>query len=174
MDENMSLPRMIHRICCRSFVAFMCGMPLSGCGGSANGYQAVSGAVTFQGKPVQDGAIQFCTDGAQRVVCGGAMIRDGKYQLPREHGLKPGSYLVKISSAQRIANPDKAQAEMNPFRTRELIPAKFNTNSELKIEVRADEPAQFNFDLQSLNKRDTTALSKTLMVTVYRRALGFP
>lgn len=126
----------------------MCCLPISGCGGSGDGYRAVSGAVTFQGNLIQEGAIQFCTDSKPSVVRGGAMIRDGNYQVPREHGLVPGSYVVRISSAERIANPDKTQAEMSPFRTRERIPAKYNTESELKIEVRADQPAQFNFDLK--------------------------
>jgi hypothetical protein len=124
-------------------------MPLSGCGGSDDGYQAVSGMVTFQGNLVPEGTIQFFTKGAQPVVCGGAMIRDGAYHLPREHGLAPGSYLVRINSPERIAVPGNVKDEMMaPFQTRDRIPAKFNTDSAINIKILAGTPAQFNFDLQ--------------------------
>ena len=148
MDWKMSLVKMVFRNCGLACLVLLCCLPLIGCGGSANNYKAVSGAVTFQGKPVPEGAIQFCTDAKPPVVCGGAMIRDGKYQLPRDHGLAPGHYLVRITSTERIDNPDKAKNEMAPFFTRERIPAKYNSESELKVEVHPDKPTEFNFDLK--------------------------
>lgn len=148
MNQMRLLPRMAVRIGCLFCVAWLCCIPLPGCGRTGSSYQEVTGKVTFQGELIKEGAIQFFTDGAQPAVCGGAMIRDGNYQLPAEHGLNPGCYLVRISSAERIDNPDKAQAEMSPFWTRERIPAKFNTESKLKIEFQAGQPAQFIFNLQ--------------------------
>lgn len=147
-DPKMHLTSRRRQTAVFAYVASICSMPFIGCGGSGNDYQAVSGVVTFQGKPIQEGAIQFFTLGDQPVVCGGAMIRDGAYELPRDHGLPPGAYLVRISWPERIPIPEEEQDPMNPFRTRELIPAKFNTESQLKIDVRSDQPAQFNFDLE--------------------------
>lgn len=127
---------------------WLCCLFLSGCGSSGNGYQAVTGTVKFQGQPIQEGAIQFCTDSKPPIVHGGAMIRDGKYQLPRDHGLAPGNYLVRITSTERIDNPDKAKNEMAPFFTRERIPTKYNIKSELKVEVASGKPTEYNIDLK--------------------------
>ena len=144
----MRLSKMDCRFRALAYVALLCCLPLVGCGGPENNFKAVSGKVSFQGSPVPEGAIQFCTDSASPVVSGGAMIRDGQYQLPREHGLGPGKYLVRITSTERIDNPDKAKNEMAPFFTRERIPAKYNTQSELKVVVEADKPTEFNFELK--------------------------
>lgn len=144
----MYLPRGMERI---PFFAgvMICSCLLSGCGGASSPYQPVTGAVKFQGQPIDEGSIQFCTAGAQPVVVGGSMIRGGKYELPQTHGLAPGSYVVRITSPERIANTEKSSTEMMaPFRTRERIPAKYNTESELKIEVHADKRAEFDFDLK--------------------------
>lgn len=148
MAKKHRLPKIVDRVCGLVCVVIHCCLPLSGCGGSGNGQQAVSGVVTFQGNKIPDGSVQFCTDSTPSVVRGGAMIRDGGYQVPGEHGLTPGNYIVRITSAERIDNPDKAKNEMSPFFTRERIPAKYNTESQLKIEVRADKPTKFDFDLK--------------------------
>ncbi|MGE3803419.1 MAG: hypothetical protein AB7K24_01960 [Gemmataceae bacterium] len=119
---------------------------LSGCD-SGQGYQSISGIVKFQGAPVEQGRIQFFTTGENPTPQGGAMIVKGEYRVPREHGLKPGKYLVRISSPESTgaAGAD----DMAPPPTRERIPSKYNTASELTVEVRAGERGEFNFDLES-------------------------
>jgi hypothetical protein len=117
---------------------------LAGCGRDP-GYQSVSGLVRFKGQPLDQGSIQFCRTGEQTGVYAGAMIANGRYVVPKEHGLKPGTYLVRISSTVR----DESKAsEMNPFLTRERIAASFNASSKLTVEVRAGEPGDFNFDVE--------------------------
>ncbi|OAI38680.1 hypothetical protein AYO40_01615 [Planctomycetaceae bacterium SCGC AG-212-D15] len=128
-------------------VSLSCAL-LLGCGAAGGDYQEVSGLVTFQGEPISDGSIQFLTGDTQLAPVGGSMIRDGEYLLPQDHGLKPGTYVVRISAPQRVPNPHR-EDEMSPaFLSRERIPATFNTKSTLRIEVRAGEPSQFDFDLQ--------------------------
>jgi hypothetical protein len=119
-------------------------MLLVGCG-SRDGYQSVSGSVTFRGGPLEQGTIQFFCTGEQPIPCGGAMIEKGRYQVPKEHGLKPGTYLVRISSTERVEN--QGGDSMNPFLTRERIPSQYNAESKLTVEVRAGERGEFNFDL---------------------------
>jgi hypothetical protein len=140
---------LIERVPPVSFLLGLLGCALlSGCGSSGDGYQAVSGSVTYQGERISDGTIQFFSAGEQPVLCGGAMIRDGEYRLPQEHGLKPSNYLVKISATEKLPNPDKDEVAMNPFLARERIPSRFNTESTLTVEVQAGKRALFNFDLQ--------------------------
>ena len=121
-----------------------------GCGDASRQHHEVSGWVTFKGEAVVDGTIQFFTVGEKPFLAGGAMIRDGEYRLPAEHGLKPGSYVVRISSPETVKPPTHAQHDvMNvPFLSRERIPSKFNTESILKIEVRVGEPGEFDFTLE--------------------------
>jgi hypothetical protein len=117
---------------------------LAGCAHD-DGYQPVSGTIRFKGEPVKLGSIQFYRTGAETGVCGGTGIKDGKYEVPKEHGLKPGTYLVRISATEKVEG--KARDEMNPFLSRETLPAKYNTQSNLTVEVRAGERGQFDFDL---------------------------
>src|SRR5688572_18410502 len=69
-----------------------------GCGRS-DGRQLVSGTVTFQGKPLDQGTIDFYAAGKSTVEAG-ALITEGKYEIPADKGLLPGKYLVKIQSTE--------------------------------------------------------------------------
>jgi hypothetical protein len=119
----------------------------AGCGGSQSGLQPISGKVTFKGVALPDGTIQFCKDGPQPVVYGGALIRNGAYELPVAHGLPPGDYVVRISSPERTNPAANDGGTMSAVEFRERIPAKYNEKSELKIEVRADQKTVFDFAL---------------------------
>ncbi|MGC4003020.1 MAG: hypothetical protein QM811_07745 [Pirellulales bacterium] len=120
----------------------------AGCGGSRNGFQPVTGMVTFQGETVADGTIQFYQAGPPPVMYGGAMIRNGKYELPATHGLPAGDYVVRISSPER-ANPAETDGgTMSAVAFRERIPARYNEKSELKITVQPGESTVFDFPLE--------------------------
>ena len=121
-------------------------VPLSGCDG-VGGYQTVTGSVTFRGEPLTAGSIQFFTPGEPPVLYAGTVIAQGTYALPKDHGLKPGQYLVRISSTERVPTTEGAISSMNPARVQERLPSKYNTESTLRVEVRAGEEGTFNFDL---------------------------
>src|SRR5688572_29821884 len=63
---------------------------------------AVSGAVTYQGKPVEDGMIQFIPSAETQGPTAGAEIKDGKYSIPAQSGPVPGSYRVEVSSYRDV------------------------------------------------------------------------
>ncbi len=65
------------------------------------GRRALHGVVSYQGQPVDYGAIQFMPDDLQHGVSSGGMIEDGKYQLKLSQGRPAGSYQVMISSPDR-------------------------------------------------------------------------
>lgn len=74
----------------------------SGCSGASDGPVRfpISGAVTFDGKPVLDGEIFFQPDekagnSGPATVAG---IRDSKYSVPVEQGVVGGPYVVKITA----------------------------------------------------------------------------
>lgn len=115
---------------------------------------AVSGRVQLDGKPLESGAIQFLpVEGGSSggvPVSGGTVIQDGAYEIGREKGLTPGTYRVSITSAAGGTSPpaDEAPGPALPP-AKDLIPAKYNVQSTLKAEVKANGPNTFDFDLNS-------------------------
>ncbi len=111
---------------------------LSGC--SAN--HSVSGKVTLDDAPLQEGYIAFVPEGPGQG--GGSQIADGKYSIQT----LPGKYRVEITASKLMPLPD-GQVGMDGAKeeVRQYIPAQYNTNTELKAEVPASGPA--DFQLQS-------------------------
>lgn len=124
----------------------------AGCGGSDPlGRRAVSGTVTLDGVPVKQGRIDF-QPLQQGGVPSGATISDGKYAIPEEKGLPVGKYRVTINAADTGAvgglGSDGLPGDVAPV-PKELIPAKYNTETTLTAEVGDKEPYEFNYDLKS-------------------------
>ena len=70
----------------------------SGCGGSADGRLPVSGAVTLDGTPLDQGVIAFHSEEAGRPPVETTILA-GAYFIAADKGLLPGSYKVAIDSA---------------------------------------------------------------------------
>jgi hypothetical protein len=100
------------------------------------GRRPIHGKISFQGKPVDYGSIQFQPEVPQRGVSSGGMIADGSYQLKLAAGLPPGPYQVMISSPDR-GKQEKMEGPPGDERTlsAERIPQKYNLKSTLKVEV---------------------------------------
>src|SRR5262245_24475246 len=121
---------------------------LSGCA-DPRARQEVTGQVTLQGKPVEDGIIQFAPLDGQGTG-DGAQIVNGKYRIPREKGLSPGKYRVSIyagdgRSGAGDASPDSPHAGSRPGKER--VPPEYNERSEVIKEVIKDGPNKFDFDV---------------------------
>ena len=124
---------------------------VAGCGpGNPQGRLPISGEVTFNGKPLEIGNLSF-TAQESGGVRSGAIIRDGQYAIEKLKGLPPGEYLVRIHSAVEAAPLDEP-APPGPTQDRpgkELVPARYNVESQLTIVVKPDENRPFNFTLTS-------------------------
>ena len=121
---------------------------LVGCEGKdPYGRQPISGTITFQGTVLQSGVIDFlpAMDGQRAGTR--AMIEGGKYAVPAEHGLMPGHYRVTITSPEtNTTDPPAGPPGMAmPPLGKERIPAKYNTQSRLVVEVTATEKNEFDF-----------------------------
>jgi hypothetical protein len=123
----------------------------SGCGpGNPLGRKAISGKVTLDDKPLEQGTISF-EPLAKKGVSAGAVISAGSYSIAAEKGLPPGKYRVRINASQ---GGEKAAGTAPPGPTtaaapKSLIPPKYNTQSDLSAEVTEAGPNQFDFPLQS-------------------------
>src|SRR6476646_606329 len=95
MREHAHLFRIV-----ASAFAVQLALNLPGCGASDElPRQAVSGTVTFAGKPLEAGLIMFLPEGAEVATQGGGPLVAGKYAIARDAGLVPGKYKVTISSS---------------------------------------------------------------------------
>jgi hypothetical protein len=110
-----------------------------GCGGApADGKVRVWGTVTLDGSPLADGAILF--DGERKLPSEMGRIRNGKYEVR----VAPGARVVRITS-ERVS-PDKRDKLDMPL-VEQVLPARYNSASELRVTVNADKEEKF--DLRS-------------------------
>lgn len=131
--------------------------------------QPVWGRVSFDGAPLDKAWIEFRPDGEGGVTAAGTQILGGSYSIPLAEGLIPGKYRVAINKA---SPPDESEPGPNPSGAplpkrmmkvvkmqqlvinrvqfaKQLIPARYNTESDLVLEVKADKNNEFDFKLTS-------------------------
>jgi len=118
-----------------------------GCGGSADGRLPVSGAVTLDGTPLDQGVIAFHSEEAGRPPVETA-ITAGEYFIAADKGLLPGSYKVAIDSADstgKTASPVEYSMAIPVSR----IPLKYNGETTLVAAVDAAGDNVFDFQLET-------------------------
>lgn len=119
----------------------------SGCGPSLGTKQAITGRVTFKGQPLSQGTIQFMPKAGTTGTFSGSEIKDGRYEVPRESGLDPGTYEVRISSPEApAAGVTDAPGEAGPV-AKELIPPEYNSETKLEYIVNEGQANEFNVDI---------------------------
>jgi hypothetical protein len=116
--------------------------------------QAVVGTVTLDGRPLASGTIVFLPTGERTfstASAGKASITNGSFSISQARGLVPARYQVAIYSGQRAAkrpNPEIGSAE-DQAPDRDLIPAKFNTETELEVEIKPGDLKELRINLDS-------------------------
>ena len=106
---------------------------LVACNGASDGRHAIKGRVLFEGKPLDQGLIEFHPVNGPPGPAAGSMVTTGRFAIPREQGLIVGVYKVVIRSAEPVAL--YTLPPMAPARKRERIAARYNDQSELTAEV---------------------------------------
>jgi len=102
----------------------------------------VSGTVTFKGQPLDQGRIEFHPPGNNGTMSG-AVIQKGRYEIPREKGLAPANYEVRIYSYDEKAGTAGAIPGEPGLGFKERIAKKYNSASTLKADVKS---GQTTFD----------------------------
>lgn len=117
-----------------------------GCGESSQGID-VEGAITYDGVPVESGLIRFHPTEGQEARY--AEFKNGHYEMKGDVAPMPGAYTVHIDGYKKVKDPgvpDYAKDE-NGMITKSFIPAKYNANSELTVEIREGQSTyDFNLD----------------------------
>jgi hypothetical protein len=117
-------------------------MSSAGCGGPVR--RAVAGSVTLDGQPLEEALILFVPLDAGGRKTGGP-IAAGRYEMGKEVGLLPGRYRVEVADDPPI-DPGMRPDRVQPLPRRQL-PVAYSVASRLTVEVTADGPAEFDFQL---------------------------
>lgn len=122
-----------------------------GCGSSST--VPVSGQVTFDGKPIENGEIVFTpVEGTAGPTTGGS-ITNGKYEVPGEKGLLiGGKYRVEINGFANTGRKIEAAPGYFVDAADNFIPASYNSESTLQVTISADSPDSRNDFALSSNK----------------------
>lgn len=123
----------------------------AGCGDSNPlGRRSISGNVTFDGAPLENGSISFeplAKDG----VGSGAVITDGTFSIPASKGLPPGKYRVRMFAAGENSAPAPEGLPGGAIAppSVELIPPSWNAQSEHTITVATEGENHFTFSVET-------------------------
>lgn len=123
----------------------LCLLSIVGC--SRSSLCTVTGSVSFNGQPVKDGSIRFFpiegTEGNGAVTT----IQNGQFHTNSESKLRSGKYMVQITATRKTGRTIKPKEVMpgdsgSPIEEEvQIIPPKYNTKSELRVELHAGENA---------------------------------
>lgn len=138
------------------FVSFLAAVLAVGCEDQFAGREPVSGSVTLEGQPLKEGSIQLLPMADQDTQTGAAIV-DGKFSVDKRDGLKPGLYLVRITSGDGVTpargRPDAADEEIagpggnTNIVSVDRIPPDWSEASSQSVEVKAGIENVFQFDI---------------------------
>jgi hypothetical protein len=136
-----------------SIVCVSAAILSSGCGAdNPLGRKALNGAVTLDGQPLDNGAIEFHPmDGG---VQSGALIKAGRYSIPTREGATVGKYRVVIYDTYETPPlpPGHMPGDALPKPAPPKVPPEWNSNSQNTITIKNEGPFQFNFDIITKKK----------------------
>jgi len=120
-------------------------LALTGCGRDGPAREVVTGKVTYKNQPVAKGSIRFLI--ADRPSAAGE-IENGTYRIDHHGGVPVGSGKVEIEGFEDTGKVVfTGPTGQKVHEAKQVLPAKFNTASQLKVEVTAGGPNEKNFDL---------------------------
>jgi hypothetical protein len=129
----------------------LCSPWLPGCSGPQ---AEVSGTVRLNGSPIKEGAINFIPTGGNHGPSAGAIIRDGKYHIPRSKGATVGKNLVELraflDTGRQVQDPTGPRGTLVKERIM-AFPPEYNDRSTLVREVQLGSNT-FDFDIQTTGK----------------------
>lgn len=113
-----------------------------GCGGDPYERIVVTGNVTFDGEPIQDGMIRFIPTTQTPTPPNGGYIKDGKYKIGTRGGVAVGEYKVVIEAFRGASStPDQpvsavdSAGQPEELEAGQFLPKKYNEQSELVVTI---------------------------------------
>ena len=122
---------------------------IAGCGRGGLRRLDVHGTVSYQGTPVDDGEIVFSPRASGLPMAVGTIV-GGKYGVPKQLGPALGAYEVKITAfrktGKKVSPSPYSEQRLAADEVEQIIPAKYNEATELRVELGADQ-SQYDFKL---------------------------
>lgn len=112
--------------------------------------QPLSGTILIEGRPMAKGIVRFISIDPDKPLSFGSYVKDGRYQVPAEFGITPARYQVEFSSigAEDLQRMLAARQDDAPVEIKEEVPARFNRNSEVQLDLTSGTVVQADFDLR--------------------------
>ena len=130
MSAGARLVKLLRRFSLMALAATL----VPGCGPS-DPRLAVSGTVMFKGRLLDQGRIEFHPP-QNNGTMSGAVIQNGRYEIPRDKGLAPATYEVRIYSYDEKGGTTGAIPGEAGLGFKERIAKKYNAASTLKADVK--------------------------------------
>jgi hypothetical protein len=119
-----------------------------GCGNTGSSGVAVSGRVTVDAVPVENGTISFSpTDGASGPTAG-ASIENGVYSISGDQGPAKGMNLVAIYGGRKTGKQVRSRRGALVDQVISVVPERYNNQSTLKRELKPGKNV-LDFELSS-------------------------
>jgi len=139
------------------FALLSCSLIMTvGCSGPGNpdGRENVSGSITLNGKPLMGmSGILFSPIEEGSDGLGQGQINAGKYALTGANAVKPGKYIVRITSSidfdKKTGKPADNTIQFGSEVPVDVVPAEFNKESTIEFEVVANKDNVFNYDIKT-------------------------
>jgi hypothetical protein len=134
------------------FLALLGPGLLGGCGPKGPTRCEISGKVLLDGQPIEEGVIQFDPLDGQATM-DSSIILKGAYQIPKNKGLFPGRYLVRIMAGDGYSGAGRAEpgsgqpTEPGVKRGVDRAPEEYNTKSTQTVEVKETGNNIFDYDV---------------------------
>jgi hypothetical protein len=135
-------PVSLQKILAQTIWGMLLAAMLSGCSGSGPEVAPVSGRVTLDGAPLAGARIRFQPEASGGSPSYGSADTDGQYTLGYKRG-KAGALIGWHTVSIERGGHDNSENKSKP----PALPARYNTASELRQEVKAGEDNVINFDL---------------------------
>jgi len=135
---------------------------LTGCGGKTGPVRAaVEGTVTLDGRGLAAGVIRFVPAEGNSGPAAGTVIKDGAYKLAEGEGPIIGRQRVEIEATDHLgfeADDERAYATAVTERKgkplpKNPVPDRYNRQSTLEADIKADDPNKYDFALTSDGKK---------------------
>lgn len=141
---------MLRSIECIVYPCVVCLLTV--CGGCSDGRCPVTGSVTFNAVPVQEGLISLEPADGNGPTVGGKIIA-GEYALTGQAAPLPGKKLVRVIAARKTGRRVPAGPPTPPGtmidEVYRYIPAAYNARSTLTCEISRDGTRQIDFNLKT-------------------------
>jgi len=128
-----------------------------GCDSNRSGLNLVpvEGTITLDGAPLAGADVEFTPQNVQANADGlggssgfGNTDDSGHFEMytASYNGIQPGEYLVRIN---KVSDPEITDPEARVPEGKEMVPPRYNSRSDLTVEIGEDGDTELQFDLKS-------------------------